>query len=75
MQTIIINAPIMQSKIQSIVEQIESINCKLIKKDGIKLYFEIDYEDKEEACSIIKKEMKKDPIAQTIMFNVMPEEY
>nr|WP_252968722.1 hypothetical protein [Erysipelothrix rhusiopathiae] len=49
--------------------------CTFVKKDGIKLYFETDMEDKDEACKRIKAEIKKDPMAGAIMFTVKADEY
>ncbi|UPU39608.1 hypothetical protein MX850_02290 [Erysipelothrix sp. Poltava] len=54
MNTIIINSPIMQKQIQKIVESMTDPKCTFVKKDGIKLYFETDMEDKDEACKRIK---------------------
>ncbi|WP_240915931.1 hypothetical protein [Erysipelothrix sp. HDW6C] len=72
---IIVNSPIMQSKIQIIVEAIENPKFTFVKKDGIKLYFETDAEDKEAACRLVKAEIKKDPMASAIMFTVKADEY
>ncbi|CAM3639290.1 hypothetical protein ERUR111494_04545 [Erysipelothrix urinaevulpis] len=75
MKTIIINSPIMQDKVQKIVEAIESPKFTFVKKEGIKLYFETDAEDVEAACKLVKAEIKSDPIAGAIMFTVKSEEY
>ncbi|WP_323615664.1 hypothetical protein [Erysipelothrix rhusiopathiae] len=75
MSTIIINSPIMQKQIQKIVETMTDPKCTFVKKDGIKLYFETDMEDKDEACKRIKAEIKKDPMAGAIMFTVKADEY
>lgn len=72
---IIVNSPIMQDKIIKILESLEEPTYKFIKKDGIKVYFETNLEDKDEACAIAKKEIKKDPMASAIMFTVKPNEY
>lgn len=72
---IIVNSPIMQKQIQTIVEGLDNPKSTFVKKDGIKLYFEVDMEDKEEACKLIKAAIKKDPMAGAIMFTVKPGEY
>ena len=72
---IIVNSPIMQDKIIKILEAIEEPTFEFVKKDGIKVYFNTSLENKEEACAIAKKEIKKDPIASAIMFTVKSEEY
>ncbi|CAM3516330.1 hypothetical protein MGH68_08775 [Erysipelothrix sp. D19-032] len=72
---IIVNSPIMQSKIQTILESMESPTFTFVKKDGIRLYFETSEQDTELACKIAKAEIKKDPMAGAIMFTVKSEEY
>lgn len=72
---IIVNSPIMQEKVKAIVEAIESPKFTFVKKEGIKIYFDVDSEDKDAACSIAKAAIKKDPIGGTIMFSVKPGEY
>lgn len=72
---IIVNSPIMQDKIIKILESETDPTFKFIKKDGIKIYFETSIEDKEEACVIAKKIIKKDPMASAIMFTVKASEY
>ena len=72
---LIINSPIMQDKIIKIVSELEVPKCTFVKKDGIKIYFETTHENKEEAATLIKAAIKKDPIASAIMFNVKTDEY
>ncbi len=72
---IIVNSPIMQDKIIKILEAVESPKFTFVKKDGIKIYFETELEDRDEACKIATKEIKKDPIASAIMFKVKASEY
>lgn len=75
MTVIIVNTPIMQDKIQRIVESMTSIECQFIKKEGIKLYFQTNCLDADRACALIKAEIKKDPIASAITFTVKTHEY
>lgn len=72
---IIVNSPIMQDKIIKILEAMDSPTFKFVKKEGIKIYFETDMEDKDKACDVAKKEIKKDPMGSTIMFKVKSHEY
>ncbi len=72
---IIVNSPIMQDKIIKILEAVESPKFKFVKKEGIKIYFETDLEDKDEATKVATREIKKDPIASAIMFKVKADEY
>lgn len=72
---IIVNSPIMHKQIQEIVEGIEEPNYTFQKKDGIKLYFETDAEDEEQAADIAKKAIKTNPIGSALMFKVKTEEY
>ena len=72
---IIVNSPIMQEKIIKIVEAMDEPKCTFVKKDGIKIYFETEFEDKEKAAALIKAAIKKDPMGSAIMFNVKTHEY
>lgn len=72
---IIVNSPIMQDKIIKIVEALEEPKFTFIKKDGIKIYFETEFEDKDKAAALIKAAIKKDPMGSAIMFNVKTDEY
>lgn len=72
---IIVNSPIMQDKIIEIVESINSPRFTFVKKDGIKIYFDTEYNNLDEACTIVKNEIKKDSMASAIMFTVKSEEY
>lgn len=72
---IIVNSAIMQDKIIEILESSEKASFKFSKKDGIRIYFETDMEDREEAAKIAKSEIKKDPIGGTLLFSVKTEEY
>lgn len=72
---IIVNSPIMQDKIIEILESSDEASFKFVKKDGIRIYFEIDLDDKDEAARIAKSEIKKDPISGALIFSVKTEEY
>lgn len=72
---IIVNSPIMQKQIQAIVEGIEDPKFTFVKKDGIRQYFETDFEDKEAACKIVKAAIKKDPMGGALLVTVKSEEY
>ena len=69
---IIVNSPIMQKQIQKIVEGLESPKFTFLKKDGIRLYFETDYE---EACKLVKAAIKNDPMGGALLVTVKTEEY
>lgn len=72
---IIVNSPIMQDKIIEILEASNEASFKFIKKNGIRIYFEVDMVDDEEAAKIAKSEIKKDPISGALIFSVKTEEY
>ena len=71
---IIVNSPLMQEEIKAILEGIENPKFKFIKKSGIRLYFETDSTDLDEAALIAKAEIKKHPQASTIYFSVKAEQ-
>lgn len=72
---IIVNSPIMQKQIQAIVEKIEDPKFTFIKKDGIRLYFETEFEDKEAACKLVKAAIKNDPMGGALLITVKADEY
>lgn len=72
---IIVNSPLMQKQIQQILEEMEEPNYTFVKKDGIKLYFETNMEDKEEAATIAKKAIKSSDFGSALMFKVKTGEY
>ncbi|WP_297418058.1 hypothetical protein [Clostridium sp.] len=73
---IVVNCPLKQDDIIKIVENIEIENkqvFKYAKKQSIKIYFESDYNNNEEACSIIKKVIKESELGKVLYFNVVAE--
>ena len=72
---IIVNSPIMQKQIIKIVEAIAEPKFVFDKTDGIKIYFNTDFEDVEAACKIVKAAIKKDPLGGALVLTVKSEEY
>ncbi len=72
---IIVNSALMQDKIIKIVESIEDPKFTFVKKQGLKIYFETDMEDREEAAKIAKAKIKADSVTGSILFSVKTEEY
>lgn len=72
---IIVNSALMQDKIIKIIESIEDPKFTFVKKQGLKIYFETDMEDREEAAKIAKAKIKADPVAGSLLFSVKTEEY
>jgi len=73
---IVVNCPLKQDEIIQIVENVQIENSKpfkFSKKQGIKIYFESDYNDMEKACSTIKKEIKETELGKVLYFNVVSE--
>lgn len=72
---IIVNTPIMQKQVQKILEEMSNPIFEFKKKEGIKLYFETDMDNEEEAAKIAKKAIKSSSIGGTLMFKVNTGEY
>lgn len=73
---IVLSCALKQKEVIDVVEKIELNNEKLfkyIKKQGIKMYFETNYENNEEACIIIKKAIKSQSFGNALFFNVASE--
>lgn len=72
---IIVNSPIMQKQIIKVVEAISDPKFTYQKTDGIRIYFNTEAEDKDEACKIVKAAIKKDPMGGALVLTVKSEEY
>ncbi|WP_297376188.1 hypothetical protein [uncultured Helcococcus sp.] len=69
---VIVTSPLMKDKVLKIVEEIEEIDVKHIKTEGINMYFETNVDD-DQAISIIKNRIKSDPISNGIIIKVRKE--
>lgn len=67
---VVVHSAIMQDKIIKIVEACQTYEYKFVKKVGIDLYFEVNTEDEDNAVSVAKKAIKKDPIGGTLLISV-----
>lgn len=72
---IIVNSPLMQKKIQELLEGMDSPKYTFIKKEGIKAYYETDMEDEEAAATIAKKAIKSTDFGSALILKVKTEEY
>lgn len=70
---IVVNTGIMQDKIKKIVESCPDYHYSFIKKEGIKLYFEVDTDNEEDAAIKAKKAIKDDSIGKTLLVSVKVE--
>lgn len=70
---VVVNSAIMQDKIISIVENCDEYNFKFVKKEGIKIYFDVDTDDEATAATVAKKAIKSDPIGGTLVISVKTE--
>ncbi len=70
---IVVNSSIMQKQIIKIVENISEYTYTFVKKEGIKLYFDVDTEDQETAAIVAKKAIKADPMSGTLIISVKVE--
>lgn len=70
---VVVHSAIMQDKLIKIVEACKDYEYKFIKKDGIKMYFEVNTEDDEAAAIAAKKTIKADPIGSTLLISVKTE--
>lgn len=55
---VVINSGIMQNQIIKIVEGCKDYKYTYVKKDGIKLYFDVDTDEEEKAAVAAKKAIK-----------------
>ena len=72
---IIVNCPLMQNDVIKVVEGISLNNTnpfKFVEKKGMKIFFETADVNLDEACAIIKSEMRKAPFGSLLNFNVVP---
>lgn len=72
---IIVFSPLIQKKIIKTLAGIKEPNFRFVKKDGIRLYFETDMEDKERAAEIAGKVIKRSPYGEGFNFVVRTSEY
>lgn len=71
---IIVNSPLMHDEIIETLENNAEPSFTFEKKEGIKLYFETNMENQEEAAAIAKQLIKK-ATQNLIIFSVRTEEY
>ncbi len=72
---VIVNCPLMQNDVIKVVEGISLNNAnpfKFVEKKGIKILFATADVNIDEACTIIKSEMRKAPFGSVLNFNVIP---
>lgn len=71
---VVVNCPLMQNDIIKIVEGISINNkspFKFTEKKGMKIFFETIEISPEEACVVIKSEIRKSPLGSVLNFNVV----
>lgn len=71
---VIVNCPLMQNNVISIVEAIvrESKNpFKFVKKEGMKIFFELTDITEDDACALIKSEIRKSELGSLLNFSVI----
>lgn len=66
--------PLLHDEIKEQLETHQESSYTLLKQEGIKLYFQTDHENQEEATEIAKK-IIKEQVSDVILFNVRTEEY
>ncbi len=72
---VIVNCPLMQNDVIKVVEGIvlnDTNPFKFIEKKGMKMYFKTADVKVDEACVIIKSEMRKAPFGSLLNFYVVP---
>ena len=72
---VIVNCPLMQNDVIKVVEGISLNNAnpfKFVEKKGMKIFFFFFNVNIDEACTIIKSEMRKAPFGSVLNFNVIP---
>lgn len=71
---IIVHSPLLYDEIKEQLETHQEPSYTLLKQEGIKLYFQTNHEDQEEAAGIAKK-IIKEQVNDVLLFNVRIEEY
>lgn len=71
---ITIYSPVMADQIKEVVENIDEPKYTFIKKEGMRLFFEVDIEDEEAAAAQAKSAIKATSFGKAIMFKVSTEE-
>ncbi|WP_018659106.1 hypothetical protein [Allofustis seminis] len=71
---IIVNSPLMHDEIKTILAESTTPTFTFEKEAGIKLYFQTDHDDVEEAAAIAKK-LIKEGTGNVLYFSVTTEEY
>ena len=70
---VVVHSSIMQNQIIKIVENCQDYHYTFVKKDGIKLYFNVDTDNNENAAILAKKAIKADPIGSALLVSVKVE--
>ena len=70
---IIVNVAMQQDKVIELLESLEEgIHFTYQEKKGIKLFFEVDTEDKEAAVKMVKEAIKAQPWGSVLFFQCTP---
>lgn len=72
---IIVNSPLMRKQIRELLVNIDEPSYTFKKEEGIKLYFETNIDDDEQAAAIAKKAIKESSFGSALMFKVNTQEY
>lgn len=71
---IIINSPMKQEFIIETLSSLDGeIKFELVKKEGIKIYFNVNIDDINEAIDIAKKAIKATEIGKVLYFSIQGE--
>jgi len=71
---VIVNCPLMQNNVISLVEAIimEGKNpFKFVKKEGMKIFFDLTDISEDNACILIKSEIRKSELGSLLNFSVI----
>lgn len=71
---VVVTSPLMREKVKNIVLNIENLDISFVKEEGINLFFNTDA-DIDYAISVIKSELKKDPMSGSIIIKVRKDDY
>lgn len=71
---VIVNCPLMQNNVISIVEGIvlnDKKPFKFVEKNGMKIFFDLADITSEDACALIKSEIRKSELGSLLNFSVV----
>ena len=67
---IVVNCAMRQDTVKDLIAAIESPKFTFSKKEGIRLFYEVEGMDEQNGAELIKKTLKANPEMKALFFNV-----